>query len=119
MYIKYIVNCSSVDHNIHSKTGVGVQSTLGGKTFLPEKYVWKIHKMPEFYMIRARKNYQYTRIFMISARTINKIPKFYTIFAPKMPEFYITVARKLFFPNLGEGARAPAPVSYAYAVKRR
>jgi len=33
--------------------GVGAQSTLGGKIFLPEKYVWKINKMPEFYMILA------------------------------------------------------------------
>ena len=40
--------------------GVGAQSTLGGTTFLPEKYVWKINKMPEFYMILSRK--------------INKIP---------------------------------------------
>ena len=35
--------------------GVVAQSTLGGTTFLPEKYVWKINKMPEFYMILARK----------------------------------------------------------------
>jgi len=34
--------------------GVGAQSTLGGTTFLPEKYVWKMNKMPEFYMILAR-----------------------------------------------------------------
>ena len=41
---------------------VRAQSTLGGKTFLPEKYVWKINKMPEFYIIFARK--------------ISKIPEF-------------------------------------------
>jgi len=36
--------------------GVGAQSTLGGGTkFLPEKYILKISKMPEFYMILARK----------------------------------------------------------------
>jgi len=36
--------------------GVGAQSTLGGGTkFLPEKYVLKISKMPEFYMILAGK----------------------------------------------------------------
>jgi len=33
--------------------GVGAQSTLGGMTFLPEKYVSKINKMPELYMILA------------------------------------------------------------------
>jgi len=53
---------------------------------------------------------------MIFARIINKIPQCYVIFARKMPEFYIKIAR-IFFPNLGEGARAPsAPVSYAYAL---
>jgi len=35
--------------------GVGAQSTLGGTTFLREKYVWKIIKMPEFYIIIDRK----------------------------------------------------------------
>jgi len=40
------------------------QSTLGGHNILLEKYVWK-NKMPEFYMIIARK--------------IIKIPKFYDI----------------------------------------
>ena len=30
-------------------------STLGGMTFCPKKYVSKINKMPEFYMIHARK----------------------------------------------------------------
>jgi len=35
-------------------TGVEAQSTLGGKTFLPEKCM-KNFKMPEFYLILARK----------------------------------------------------------------
>jgi len=30
---------------------VGAQSTLGGTTFLPKKYVQKNNKLPEFYMI--------------------------------------------------------------------
>jgi len=35
---------------------VGAQSTLGGgQNFCPKKYVLKISKMPEFYMILARK----------------------------------------------------------------
>jgi len=37
------------------------------------------------------------------------------IFAWKMPEFDMIIARKIFFPNLGRGARAPCPVSNAYA----
>jgi len=35
--------------------GVGAQSTMAGKTFFPENYVQKINKMPEFYVIIARK----------------------------------------------------------------
>ena len=45
-----------------------------GQAFLLEKYVWKINKMPVFDMIIARKKYQNTRIVMIFARKINKIP---------------------------------------------
>jgi len=75
-----------------SNTGVGAQLTLG-ETFLPEKYVWKINKMPEFYTILARK--------------MNKIPEFYMTFARKMPEFYIIIGR-IFFSIFfgGRGARA-------------
>jgi len=52
---------------------------------------------------------------MIFARKkIHKIPEFYMIVARKMPDIYIIIARKIFFPNF-KGARAPppAPVSYA------
>jgi len=40
-------------YNMSRYIGVGAQSTLGGggTKFLPEKYVFKISKMPEFYMI--------------------------------------------------------------------
>jgi len=41
---------------------------------------------------------------MIFARKIYKIPEFYMIFARKMPQFYIIIARKIFFPNF-RGAR--------------
>jgi len=44
---------------------------------------------------------------MIFARKIYKIPEFYMIFARKMPEFYIIIARKIFSRILGGGARAP------------
>ena len=37
--------------SFHKHRGVGAQSTLGGTTFLPEKNVWKINKMPEFYIV--------------------------------------------------------------------
>ena len=44
---------------------------------------------------------------MIFARKIYKIPEFYMIFARKMPEVYIIIAQKYFFRILGGGARAP------------
>jgi len=54
---------------------------------------------------------------IFARRKINKIPEFYMIFARKMPEFYIihNNCPKIFFPNF-RGARAthPAHVSYAY-----
>ena len=56
----------------------------------------KINKMPEFYMILARK--------------INKIPNF----CPQMPYFYIIIARKIFFPDFfffGGGGTCPLPPS--------
>jgi len=93
--VLYISKCMTMAPNRFPCEGVGAQSTLGGTTFLPEKYVWKINKMKEFYMILARKN-------------IKKYPKFYDIcpknsqnsrilhdFARKTPEFYI-IARKIF-----------------------
>jgi len=64
--------------------------------------------MPEYYMILARKKYQNTRIFLMSALRVNK-----------MPEFYIIIARKIFsrfFFFLGGGGTCsplPVPVSYA------
>jgi len=60
--------------------------------------------MPDFYIILARKLAKYPN-FIIFFRRINKIPEFYMIFARKMPEFYIIIARKIFFPNF-RGARA-------------
>jgi len=61
---------------------------------------------------------------MILAWKINKIPEFYMIFARKMPEFYIIIARKIFSPDFfggwGEGTClpvptcSPPPISYAY-----
>ena len=90
--------------------GVGTQSTLAGRGEgnMPEKYVWKIIKMPELYVILAQKNYQNTRIFMIFSRTINEIPEFYMILPRKMPEFYIIIARKQFFSIFFLGGHVPS-----------
>jgi len=72
--------------------------------------------MPEFYMFLARKNYRDTGIFIIFARKINKIPQFYMIFARKMPEFYIKISpKKVFSRILGGTCPLPLPpVSYTY-----
>jgi len=57
----------------HVAIGVGAQATSGGTTFLPEKCVWKINKMTEFYMILVRK--------------IGKIPEFVWFFSEKLSNF--------------------------------
>jgi len=45
---------------------------------------------------------------MILAQKVIKIPEFYMIFARKIPEFYVIIARKIFFPNFrGEHASCP------------
>ena len=59
---------------------------------------------------------------MMFARKIYKIPEFYMIFARKMPEFYIIIARKNIFSRiLGRHVPPPPPalhpVSYAYAAQ--
>jgi len=46
---------------------------------------------------------------MIFARKIYKIPEFYMIFARKMPEFYVIIARKNIFPRILGGHVPPPP----------
>jgi len=48
---------------------------------------------------------------MIFARKIYKIPEFYMIFARKMPEFYVVIARKIFFARILGGHVPPLPPS--------
>jgi len=97
-----------------SLIAIGAVNFRGGTTFLPEKYVWKINKMPEFYMILAWKIRKNTQIFVIFFRKINNSGILHD-FCPKMPEFYIIIARKIFFPNFrGHVPPCPPPaVSYA------
>ena len=63
----------STNINIVRTTGVGAQSTSGGHDIFARKI--------------CMKNYQNTRIFMIFAGQINKIPEFYVISAQKCPNF--------------------------------
>jgi len=67
-----------------------------GKTFLPENYVWKINRIPEFSVIFAPKIIKIPEFYNIGAKTMNKVPELYMIFARKMPEFYMKIARKIF-----------------------
>jgi len=67
--------------------GVGAQSNLGGHDIFARKICIKINKMPELYMIPARKIIKIPDFFTIFARKINQIPEFYTIFARKRPNF--------------------------------
>jgi len=56
--------------------GIGAQSTLGGTTFLPEKYVRKINKMSKFYMTHARKLAKHLNFYDICRKKIKKFPNF-------------------------------------------
>jgi len=119
----------------HGSSGGGLQATTTRKIYVEKhrrrssvnfrgqdiyarKICIKINKMPEFYMILARK-------------ILSKYPKFYYTcpknsqysrilhdFVRKMPEFYIIIAREIFFPNF-RGHVPPAPVSYPMNVHRR
>ena len=81
----------------------------GAQHFCP-KICKKIYQNARILHGSCPKNYQNTRIF-IFARKINKIPKFYMIFAGKMPKFYIIIARKIFFSRIWGGGRASRPPS--------
>ena len=84
--------------------GVGAQSTLGGHKIFARKICIKISKVPEFYMIRARKIIEIPEFLYLPENLQN--PRILHDFCPK----------KYFFPNF-RGARAhppPSPVSYAY-----
>ena len=50
------------------------ESTLGGKTFLPEKYVLKINKMPEVYIIIARKIFSRFFFFWGGGARVPQLP---------------------------------------------
>jgi len=69
----------------------------------------KNNKMPEFYVILARKIIKIPEFFMIFAGNIKKIRNFTRFLPEKMPEFYKIIARKIFFPNFGEGTCPPCP----------
>jgi len=60
------------------------------------------------------KNYQNTLIFIFTQK-IYKIPEFYMIFARKMPEVYIIIARKTFLPEFW-GARAAPCLLHLFMV---
>ena len=56
---------------------IGVaQSTVGGHNILPEKYVLKIGKMPEFYMLLARKIIKIPEFLLHLSEKFTKFPNF-------------------------------------------
>ena len=63
--------------------------------------------MPEFYMILASKIIIIPEFLLYLPEKNNKIPEFYVIFARKMPEFYIIIARKYFSRIWGAGTCPP------------
>jgi len=122
------LSCVPLSHRVVSEPrvsqvkliDVGAQSSLGGTTFLPEKYVSKIKKCPNFTRFLSEKLAKYPNFYNIFFRKkLNKIPEFYVIFARKMPKFYIIIARKIFSPNFrwGGGHVPPALPSPTPMVK--
>ena len=70
--------------------------------------------MPEFYMILAQKLSKYP-IFCNICRKINKIPEYYIISARKNAGIFHNNCPKNIFPEFFVGGGARAPVSCAYA----
>ena len=88
--------------------GVGAQSTLREHQIFVRKICIKNSKMPEFYMILARKIIETPELWYLPEK-FTKFPNF-TWFLPEIcPNFTLIIARKIFFPNF-RGARAsPCP----------
>ena len=76
------------------------KSTLGGQDIFAQKIC--MNKMPEFYMILARRIIHIPDFYNYICPKINKILEFYMIFAKKMPEFYIIITPKIFSRILGD-----------------
>jgi len=89
--------------------GVGAQSTFGGHQIFARRICIKNQQNARILHDSCPKNYHNTRICMIFARKIYKIPEFYMIFARKMPEFYVIIARKNIFSRILGGHVPPAP----------
>ena len=86
------------------------QATLGGHDiFARKKYVWKISKMPEFYMIRARKIIEIPEFLWHLPEKLTIFPNF-TWLCPKNATI---IARKILFPRffLGGGHVPRAPLA--------
>ena len=83
--------------------GVRSQSTLGCTTFLPEKYVSKINKVPEFYMIPARKIIKIPEFLLYLPEKLKKFPNF-TWLLPENARILHNNCPEIFFPIfLGRG----------------
>ena len=79
-----------------------------GRHFCPKNMYAKLTKCPNFTWFLPKK-YQKAQIFMIIVRKINKIPEFYMIFARKCPNF-INCPKNIFFANFrGGGMCLPCP----------
>jgi len=111
-----IINFHKVNHpqsyllSAPQNIGVGAQSTLGGTTFLPEKYVWKINIMPEFYMILSRKIIKIPKFLWYLTEKLARFPNF-TWFLPETAWIWILhnyYPNKIFFRILA-GTCPPCP----------
>jgi len=86
---------------------------FGGRHFCPKIYVWKINKMPEFYMIFAWKKYikmpGFLWYFITFVRKIDKINKILELhICPKNARILPDNCPKNMFPLWGGGCVATA-----------
>jgi len=91
----------------------------GGTKFLPEKYLLKISKMPEFYMILARKIIKMPEFLWYLPEKFTKFPNFTWFLPAKCPNFTYNCPKKYFFPNFRGHVPPCPPVSYAYDYFRQ
>jgi len=90
---------------------------FGGHDMFAPKNVWKIIKVPDIYMILARKNIKIPEFLWYLTEKLTKFQNFTRLLPEKMSGFYIIFARKKFSRFLGGGGTClpcPPPVSYAY-----
>ena len=105
-------NQSRNAHLHRRRSSVNFGGRAGSSTFLPENYVWKSNKMPEFYVIFAPKNIKIPEFSWYLPEKLTKFPN-YARYLPENSRIFIWQLPEKYFPDFLVGTCSPAPVSYA------